>query len=113
VLRDYARLGLLLAHGGNWRGRQIVPSAWIADATRVRPDQPQPVSRSFGYGYQVWILRGERRMFALQGVRGQAIFVDPTSRLVMVHTAVRKQFRDPSSAEAVALWRSVVQQLDH
>ena len=29
------------------------------------------------------------------GIRGQAIFVDPASRLVMVHTAVRKQARDP------------------
>jgi len=28
VLRDYARLGLLLAHDGNWRGSQIIPAAW-------------------------------------------------------------------------------------
>ena len=42
VLRDYARLGLLLAHDGHWRGRQIIPAAWIEDATRVRPGQPQP-----------------------------------------------------------------------
>src|SRR5215470_3485040 len=40
VLRDYARLGLLLAHDGNWRGRQIVPAAWVKDATSVRADQP-------------------------------------------------------------------------
>jgi CubicO group peptidase (beta-lactamase class C family) len=93
VLRDYARLGLLLAHDGHWRGRQIIPAAWSEDATRVRPGQPQPVTG--GYGYQIWILAGERRMFALRGVRGQAIFVDPASRLVMVHTAVRKQARDP------------------
>ena len=33
VLRDYARLGLLLAHDGNWRGRQIIPAAWVRDAT--------------------------------------------------------------------------------
>jgi CubicO group peptidase (beta-lactamase class C family) len=40
VLRDYARLGLLLAHDGNWRGRQIIPAAWVMDATTVRADQP-------------------------------------------------------------------------
>ena len=39
VLRDYARLGLLLAHDGNWRGRQLIPAAWIRDATTVRADQ--------------------------------------------------------------------------
>jgi CubicO group peptidase (beta-lactamase class C family) len=115
VLRDYARLGLLLAHDGNWRGRQIIPVAWIEDATRVPPDQPHlrpgTATPSFGYGYQVWILPGERRMFALLGVRGQAIFVDPASRLVMVHTAVRKQARDPGVREATALWRSIVREL--
>jgi CubicO group peptidase (beta-lactamase class C family) len=111
VLRDYARLGLLLAHDGHWRGRQIIPAAWIKEATIVRPGQPQPATG--GYGYQVWILAGERRMFVLRGIRGQAIFVDPASRLVMVHTAVRKQPRDPGIREENALWRSFVQQLGH
>ena len=49
-------------------------------------------------------------MFALLGVHGQAIFVDPSSRLVMVHTAVRKEPR-ASNAEAVALWQSIVKEL--
>ena len=115
VLRDYARFGLLLAHDGNWRGRQIIPTAWIEDATRVAPDQahlrPGIASGYFGYGYQVWIFPGERRMFALLGVRGQAIFVDPASRLIMVHTAVRKQSVDPGDREATALWLSIVREL--
>jgi len=115
VLRDYARLGLLLAHDGNWRGRQIVPSAWIRDATTVRADQPylQPRTATpfFGYGYQTWIFPGDRRMFAFLGVRGQAIYVDPASRLVLVTTAVRKLPRDPGGAETVALWRAAVPSL--
>jgi len=111
VLRDYARLGLLLAHDGYWRGRQIIPAAWIKEATIVHPGQPQPATG--GYGYQVWILPGERRMFVLRGIRGQAIFVDPRSHLVMVHTAVQKQPRDPGIREANTLWRNLVEQLGH
>ena len=112
VLRDYARLGLLLAQNGNWRGRQIIPAAWIEDATRVRTSQPQPASG--GYGYQVWMLGGERRMFVLRGIRGQAIYVDPADRLVMVQTAVQKQARDLDRLrEANALWRNLVQQFGH
>ena len=115
VLRDYARLGLLLAHDGNWRGRQIIPAAWIADATRVAPDQahlrPGIATGFFGYGYQVWIFPGDRRMFPFLGGRGQAIFVDPASRLVMVHTPVRKQAVDPGGRETTALWRSIVREL--
>ena len=79
VLRDYARLALLMAHDGNWRGRQVIPAAWVMDMTttnqpHLRPGRPTP---SFGYGYQTWIMGGERRMFVFWGVRGQRIYVDP------------------------------------
>ncbi len=108
VLRDYARLGLLLAHDGDWRGRQLIPAAWIHDATTKQAGQahlwPGIATPYFGYGYQTWLFPGERRMFAFLGVRGQSIFVDPQSRLVMVHTAVRKQpGNDPGNREANAL----------
>jgi CubicO group peptidase (beta-lactamase class C family) len=111
VLRDYARLGLLFAHDGRAGDRQIIPQAWLQAATTVPPDswqlKPYAATRYFGYGYQTWIFPGPRRMFALLGVHGQAIFVDPSSRLVMVHTAVRKEPAG-SNAEAVALWQGVV-----
>jgi CubicO group peptidase (beta-lactamase class C family) len=115
VLRDYARLGLLLAHDGDWRGRQIIPAAWIMDATRRHPNAahlwPGIATPFFGYGYQAWIFPSEQRRFALLGVRGQSIFVDPRSRLVMVHTAVRKLPRDPGTRETAALWRALVENL--
>jgi hypothetical protein len=37
--------------------------------------------------------------------------VHPRSKLVLVHTAVRSQWRDPGGAETVALWRALVQAL--
>ena len=111
VLRDYARFALLLAHDGNWHGRQLIPRQWLIDTTAPGAPhlQPRTATSFFGYGYQVWIVPSPRRQFALLGVRGQAIFVDPGSRLVMVHTAVRQQARDPGGAEAVALWRAVAE----
>jgi hypothetical protein len=40
------------------------------------------------------------------------ILVDPASKLVMVHTAVRQKPSDPGSyAEILALWFSMVAQL--
>ena len=118
VLRDYARFGLLLAHDGNWRGRQIIPRAWIEDATLVPVDQPHlrpgTAMPFFGYGYQVRIFPGKRRMFVLEGGRGQRIFVDPASRLVMIHTAVRTRTpgaRGPDEREDIALWQGLVREL--
>ena len=37
------------------------------DQTHFRPGIARPF---FGYGYQMWIFPGDRRMFALLGVRG-------------------------------------------
>lgn len=113
VLRDWARLGLLLAHDGRWRGRQLIPADWVREATTAGAQpaylQPRVATGFFGYGYQTWIVPGERRMFALLGVRGQVIYVDPTSRLVMVHTAVRRiPGNDPGNVEGGALWGGMV-----
>jgi hypothetical protein len=46
------------------------------------------------------------------GIRGQRIYVDPRSKLVMVNTAVHKRPIDvPALREANALWTAVVRQL--
>jgi CubicO group peptidase (beta-lactamase class C family) len=116
TLRDYARLGRLLAYDGAWEGRQMIPRQWLLDATTVNPGNaylaPRAATPYFGYGYQVWIFPGEQRSFALLGIRGQMILVDPASKLVMVHAAVRKQPSDrASSADLIALWLGVVAQL--
>ena len=116
VLRDYARLGLLLAHDGNWRGRPMIPTAWVLEATTVPMDQPHvwpgTATPNEGYGYQTWILPGERRTFMLWGAHGQRIYVDPRSKLVMVHTAVHKLGLGlPPLQEIGALWAALVRQL--
>ena len=115
VLRDYARLGLLLAHDGNWRGRQIIPAAWVLEATTVHSDQPHlwpgTATETEGYGYQTWIIPNERRMFMLWGAQGQRIYVDPGSKLVMVNTAVQEGFDPAALREMNALWAALVRQL--
>jgi CubicO group peptidase (beta-lactamase class C family) len=115
VLRDYARLGRLLAHDGKWEGRQLIPRQWIFDATTVRAGDaylaPGVATPFDGYGYQVWIEAGSERRFVLKGLRGQYILVDPGSKLVMVHTAVRQKPNDPANAETRALWAAVVREL--
>ena len=80
TLRDWARLGLLLAEGGAREGKQIIPADWVKAATS--PQAPFP-----GYGYQTWVpSQGDR--FLLRGLRGQAVWVHPATRTVVVHTSV-------------------------
>ena len=116
TLRDWARLGLVLAHDGAWNGRQIIPRQWLIEATTVAPGEefraPRRATPYFGYGYQTWIFPGARRQFALLGIHGQSIFVDPAARLVLAHTAVRvKAGRDPAAADLVTLWHTLVGRL--
>lgn len=113
VLCDYARLGLLLAHDGRVGNRQVNPKAWLAAATTVAAESPYlapgTATPYFGYGYQTWIFPGDQRAFALIGLRGQAIAVDPASKLVLVHTAVRR-VPDPTSVELRAVWAAIRRQ---
>lgn len=108
VLRDYARLGRLLAHDGAWVGKQIIPAQWMMDATTVRESDaylaPGKAMPTFGYGYLLWLLPGPRRQFALVGDKGQRICIDPASKLVMVHTAVE------GGGEVWHLWSELVAQ---
>jgi CubicO group peptidase (beta-lactamase class C family) len=110
VLRDYARIGRLLAHDGVWDGRQIIPAQWMIDATTVRPADaylaPGKAMETFGYGYLLWLLPGTRRQFALVGDYGQRICVDPASKLVLVQTSL-----DDQTGEVWRLWSQLVEQL--
>ena len=115
TLRDYGRLGVLLANDGAVGARQVVPKEYLLEATdwHRHPDAfaPRRATPYFGYGYQFWTFPGEKRRFALLGVYGQSIFVDPELKLVMVITAAAKNASigdEPFAAERSAVWRGLV-----
>ena len=105
VLRDWARLGMLLANRGALGGRQTIPAAWLREATRTQVALRQ-TGRGYGYGYQTWIFADDDGSFALLGEHGQALFVDPARQLVLVNTAVQSA-RELGGSETVALWRTL------
>jgi CubicO group peptidase (beta-lactamase class C family) len=115
TLRDYGRLGILLANNGVAEGKQIIPKEYLLDATdwHRQPEAFQPFNATpyFGYGYQFWLFPGEKRRFAFLGVYGQSIFVDPELKLVLVLTAAAKTAnvgKEPLGRERDALWRGLV-----
>lgn len=113
VLRDWARLGLMLANDGTWGGRSIVPREWLLAATTIAPRDGHLRLGSpwSGYGYQTWLVAGKRRMFALRGYRGQFVIVDPEAKLVLVQTAARSGSDSSADQELLALWAAVTSQL--
>ena len=87
VARDYAKLGQLYLQGGQWRGTQILPAAWVHDS--VTPDAPHVMpgvdpEYPVGYGYQWWVLQGDEGEFSAIGVYNQFIYVNPAKQVVIV-----------------------------
>jgi len=121
TLRDYARFGMLLANYGALDGKQIIPADWVKAATTAQAPHLRAgvATANNGYGYQTWITRtrhpregGDR--FAALGIHGQAIFIDPVSKLVVVHTAAWSDPTDRSERGAqFKLLQAIFAKLDN
>lgn len=97
TLRDFARFGQMVLNGGEANGHRIVSSQWLAEATRPTGG-PGP-----GYGYQWWM--GERQgAFQAIGLQGQFIYIDRTSRTVIVKLSYFPPGDMASEAECAAFF---------
>ena len=116
TLKDYGKIGILLANDGFMNGVQIVPKQYLLDATdsNLQPSgfkKNEAAYNYYGYGYQVWLLPQEERSFALQGIYGQNIFVQPSSKVVMVQTSVyEKPSGDPGWYMQFELFKAAIKE---
>jgi CubicO group peptidase (beta-lactamase class C family) len=99
VLRDWARLGLMLANGGSWFGKTIIPEDWLAASAA----NAIPAAFLVKYGYQIWYSADTTR-FSLRGLHGQYVLIDPDLKLVLVQTALSDE---PEFGELFALWTAL------
>lgn len=119
TLRDWGRVGLMLAADGTVNGQEVVPRDFLLDATdparQPASHQPGRASPNHGYGYFFWLVPTKERSFAMQGVHGQFMYVQPSSRIVMVITSVWAGATGLDDAapwlETDALWRGVLASL--
>jgi CubicO group peptidase (beta-lactamase class C family) len=79
---DFAKLGSLYLHEGEWNGKRILPASWVRESTAVSDEHdPSPA-----YGYWWWTYRDDELgdYFAALGNKGQFIVVIPERDLVVV-----------------------------
>ena len=84
--RDLARLGLLYAQGGMWKGERIISEKWIAFS---RTPAPATADRGNQYGGHWWLVPDDRKdvpkdAYSTAGNRGQYTVVVPSHDLVIV-----------------------------
>jgi CubicO group peptidase (beta-lactamase class C family) len=84
---DIAKFGQLYLQKGKWNGRQLVPAAWVEEATaRQTSNGSNPQSDwDQGYGYQFW--RCRHGAYRGDGAFGQYCVVLPDQDAVIAITA--------------------------
>ncbi|MGC4034813.1 MAG: serine hydrolase [Chitinophagaceae bacterium] len=90
---DIAKFAELVLQKGNWKGKQLIPEAWINEATSAKidqaPDAPQSKKDSSdwmqGYCYQFW--RSRHNTFRGDGAFGQYALVFPDQDAVIAITS--------------------------
>jgi CubicO group peptidase (beta-lactamase class C family) len=91
---DMARLGWLWCNWGRWEGKQLIPEAWLREATKTAPDIHSNCPREqWKYGYAFWTNDHcqlwpnlPRDSYAASGAGSQHIWVCPSLDLVVVQS---------------------------
>jgi CubicO group peptidase (beta-lactamase class C family) len=102
---DFAKLGRLYLHEGEWGGQRIVSGDWVALASGLNPSGRAP-QRSSGryYGLMWWGVDrpdGPPDYYAA-GDHGQYIYVSPRNAVVIVRTGVEYGISSPRWLESFA-----------
>ncbi|WP_299250413.1 serine hydrolase [uncultured Cytophaga sp.] len=85
--KDFARLGNLYLHKGNWNGTQLIDSSYIIQSTKRADLLDLKTNRPIDfYGYQWWVLNEYKGLscYYMRGILGQNIIVIPSMNMVIV-----------------------------
>jgi hypothetical protein len=83
---DIARFGQLYLQKGNWQGQQLLPEAWVNEATKYQTSsQAGNGDWAQGYGYQFW--RCKPGFYRGDGAYGQFCIVMPEQDAVLAVTS--------------------------
>jgi CubicO group peptidase (beta-lactamase class C family) len=84
---DIAKFGQLYLQKGVWEGKQLIPSAWVEEATgRQIMNGKEDEDWGMGYGYQFWRCMPEG-VYRGDGMFGQYCVVIPAENIVIAATS--------------------------
>ena len=73
---ELSRVGQLLLQKGNWNGKQLIPEAWVEQATTKQIENKEE-----GYGYYFWMQKNNS--YCARGKWGQLLAVFPEKEAVV------------------------------
>ncbi len=84
-LRDFAKMGQLLLQNGNWKGEQLLDSAFVHLMTT--PNTINGTVSNPSYGYGLWTdYKHEPKLYSMVGHLGQKVICIPSKNIVIVRT---------------------------
>ena len=97
---DIAKFGQLFLQKGKWNGKQLVPAAWVEQATAKQVSNGSDPTKDWdqGYGFQFW--RCRHGAYRGDGAFGQLCIVLPEQDAVVAITADTKDMQ----AELNIIW---------
>lgn len=90
TLRDLARFGQLMLDDGYYNGTQIIPSGWVDDIrfngknSAWKPTKYGKIWPKGFYRNQWYVTNDDHGSYFAVGVNGQFIWINPTTRVVVV-----------------------------
>ena len=118
-LRDYAKIGQLMLHNGNWNGDQLVSAEWVEmattpDAPHLMPGKQANSNNVEGYAFQWWVPEIDEGDFNAAGIHDQYIYVQPKANIVIVMLSANHNFyeRDPwGKRQHIYFFKSIVEDI--
>jgi CubicO group peptidase (beta-lactamase class C family) len=98
---DFAKFARLLLNKGNWNGKQIIPAAWIDEATK----RTNEAGGKLTYGYNMGIGPAAYNSFYPVGLYGQWLYIYPKKNLIIVRFGNADVRYNPS------YWKEIMLQL--
>jgi CubicO group peptidase (beta-lactamase class C family) len=90
--RDFARLGNLYLHGGNWKGIQVLDSNYVRQALTPNGLINRDGKKVDYYGYHIWLIPDYKgkRYYYFRGILGQYVIIMPEENMVLVRLGKKR-----------------------
>lgn len=90
--KDFARMGKLYMHLGNWDGKQLLDSNYIRSSIAPFNCTEEDCSQNHTYGYSWWLTEYKGlTIFYMRGMLGQYVICIPEKKLVISKLARKRR----------------------
>jgi len=91
--RDFAKIGRMIMHGGEYNGEQIIPRWFYLQMTKQNDHLTTETGMpNYQYGYHIWTYRGlSNDVFYCRGILGQYIITIPDQDLMIIRLGLKRK----------------------